>query len=65
MDQAIAGFNLTLVPITVAFADAQANLPHHHRDPFDRLIIAQALSENVPVVSADPAFDPYGVTRVW
>lgn len=40
-------------------------LPLHHRDPFDRLIVAQALSEGVPVISADPAFDPYGVQRIW
>lgn len=40
-------------------------LPHHHRDPFDRMIIAQALSENLPVISSDPAFDDYGVRRIW
>jgi PIN domain nuclease of toxin-antitoxin system len=40
-------------------------LPLHHRDPFDRLIVAQALSEGVPVISVDPAFDPYGVQRIW
>lgn len=44
---------------------AVAGLPFHHRDPFDRLIAAQALTEGVPVVSADAAFDPYGVTRLW
>jgi PIN domain nuclease of toxin-antitoxin system len=40
-------------------------LPLHHRDPFDRLIAAQALSEGLPVVSADAALDPYGVQRIW
>lgn len=40
-------------------------LPHHHKDPFDRLLIAQALVEGVPVVSADAAFDPYPVQRLW
>lgn len=40
-------------------------LPLHHRDPFDRLIVAQALSEGLPVISADPAFDIYGVQRIW
>jgi len=37
----------------------------HHEDPFDRLIISQALAERIPVVSADSAFDAYGVTRLW
>jgi PIN domain nuclease of toxin-antitoxin system len=42
-----------------------AKMPFHHRDPFDRLIIAQALEENLPVLSADPAFDNYKVKRRW
>ena len=42
-----------------------ASLPLHHRDPFDRLIIAQSLAEDMPVVSADSAFDAYGVSRLW
>jgi PIN domain nuclease of toxin-antitoxin system len=40
-------------------------LPPHHRDPFDRLIAAQALSEGLPVIGVDPALDAYGVTRLW
>ena len=40
-------------------------LPYHHRDPFDRLIAAQALVEGMSVVSADAVFDAYGVSRVW
>jgi PIN domain nuclease of toxin-antitoxin system len=40
-------------------------LPFHHRDPFDRLIIAQALYENIPIIGADSIFDAYGVTRLW
>lgn len=40
-------------------------LPMHHRDPFDRLIIAQAIAERIPVISADTAFDAYPVTRLW
>ena len=42
-----------------------ARLPFHHRDPFDRLLIAQAITENIPVVSIDAAFDTYGITRLW
>lgn len=42
-----------------------AALPFHHRDPFDRLIAAQAKVEDMPLVSADPSFDLYPVKRIW
>ncbi|MES2657815.1 MAG: type II toxin-antitoxin system VapC family toxin [Verrucomicrobiota bacterium] len=42
-----------------------AALPHHHRDPFDRLMIAQALEEGWEVVSSDDQWDAYGVMRIW
>jgi PIN domain nuclease of toxin-antitoxin system len=40
-------------------------LPFHHRDPFDRLLAAQSLEMNVPLVSKDAIFDRYGVQRIW
>lgn len=40
-------------------------LPFHHRDPFDRLLVAQALMEGLPIVSADSSLDAYGVKRLW
>ena len=40
-------------------------LPMHHRDPFDRLLAAQALSLHIPIVSCDQIFDLYGVKRIW
>ena len=42
-----------------------ATLEHHHRDPFDRVLVAQAEIENIPIVTADPAFHPYGVEILW
>jgi PIN domain nuclease of toxin-antitoxin system len=42
-----------------------ATLPFHHRDPFDRLLIAQALNDELAIVSADPILGKYGVKRVW
>jgi len=42
-----------------------ADLPFHHKDPFDRLMIAQANWEGIPIVSADAQFDPYPITRLW
>ena len=40
-------------------------LPGPHQDPFDRMLIAQALAENIPIVSNDQALDGYGLTRLW
>jgi PIN domain nuclease of toxin-antitoxin system len=54
-----------LLPIELGHLAPVATLPGHHRDPFDRLLIAQATVEGVPIVSADAAFDAYGVTRLW
>lgn len=65
MNQALTGLQASLLPVTVEYAERQAELPSHHRDPFDRLLIAQALVEEVPVVSADATFEQYGVTRIW
>ena len=41
------------------------DLPFHHRDPFDRLLAAQAIEEGLSIVSADPVFTRYGVKRIW
>ncbi len=65
IEKAIADLGLSILPITVEYADAQAVLPNHHRDPFDRLLVAQAQIEGVPVVSADVTLDSYGITRIW
>ncbi len=54
-----------LLPIDLDDVARVATLPFHHRDPFDRLLAAQALSEELTVVSADPVFRKYGVKRVW
>jgi PIN domain nuclease of toxin-antitoxin system len=53
------------LPIDLRHAGEVARLPFHHRDPFDRLLAAQALSEDLSIVSADPVFAKYGVKRVW
>jgi PIN domain nuclease of toxin-antitoxin system len=65
MNQVIADLDLSILPITVAYADVQATLPYHYGDPFDRLIIAQGLADGLPVISADVQFDAYGISRVW
>lgn len=43
---------------------ALTRLPHHHRDPFDRMLIAQAMTDGLPIMTADPAFAAYGVARM-
>lgn len=65
MLRAESDLGLTLGPVTVEYADVQAALPNHHRDPFDRLLVAQAQVENVQVVSGDAVFDQYGIVRCW
>jgi PIN domain nuclease of toxin-antitoxin system len=55
----------TLLPIELDHAAAVSTMAFHHRDPFDRLLAAQALYEELPVVSADPVFRRYKVRRVW
>jgi len=65
MESQLAENDLTVLPITVAHAAVVARLPFHHRDPFDRLLIAQAMVESVPVLSSDRAFDLYPVARMW
>ena len=56
---------ISLMKVTVERIVHVATLPPHHRDPFDRMIAAQALFEQLPIVSADTIFDAYGVTRLW
>jgi PIN domain nuclease of toxin-antitoxin system len=51
--------------IDLKHAARVATLPFHHRDPFDRLLVAQALEEDLAVVTADPVFAKYGVNRIW
>jgi PIN domain nuclease of toxin-antitoxin system len=57
--------NIQLLGITPAHLAAVSTMPLHHRDPFDRLLIAQSLHEVMPIISADAAFDAYDVTRLW
>jgi len=54
-----------LLQVSLAHATAVETLPAHHKDPFDRLLIAQALAEGTPIVSSDKQLDPYGIIRLW
>jgi PIN domain nuclease of toxin-antitoxin system len=65
IDNRIRNNSLTPFPIAMAHAERVADLPYHHRDPFDRLLVAQALEEDVPMLSADEILSEYGVRRLW
>jgi PIN domain nuclease of toxin-antitoxin system len=56
---------IMLLDIKVSHTAVIATLPLHHRDPFDRMLIAQSLVDGIPILSADPMFDLYGVERNW
>jgi PIN domain nuclease of toxin-antitoxin system len=63
---AVADLRLRILPYSAEHAFRLFDLPTHHADPFDRQIIAQALAEDVPVVTPDEAFNRYeGLTVVW
>ncbi|PYV95425.1 MAG: PIN domain nuclease [Acidobacteria bacterium] len=64
--QAIQELDIRVLPYTAEHAYRLFDLPLHHGDPFDRQIIAQALSENIPVVTSDKKFSLYkGLKIVW
>lgn len=56
---------IDVLSITVAHVAAVVSLPFHHRDPFDRLLVAQASVEGIPIIGADTAFDAYPIIRIW
>lgn len=51
--------------VSLDHAAAAERLPWHHRDPFDRMLVAQAVIEGAAIVSRDEALRPYGVTLIW
>lgn len=61
----LALLGATILPIELRHTSQLLSLPFHHKDPFDRLLIAQALAEGLPLVSADPVVEAYGVQRIW
>ncbi len=65
MREAINDNGFGYLPIEPRHTAILTTLPFHHKDPFDRLLIAQAGYENIPIVSADVQLDAYGITRLW
>ena len=57
------GFHI--LPLSWESIRRAAYLPFHHRDPFDRLIIAESQLKNIPILSSDKKLDDYAITRIW
>jgi len=62
---AIEGQSFVILPVLTMHTALVATMPFHHRDPFDRLLVAQALAEQIAIVSNDGILDAYGVQRKW
>ncbi|MCY4063965.1 MAG: type II toxin-antitoxin system VapC family toxin [Chloroflexi bacterium] len=65
IDDHLSANRFELLEISVAHLKRVADLPYLHRDPFDRLLIAQSQVENIPVITSDSTFDQYEIQRVW
>lgn len=65
MHRGIVGNDFEILPIEPRHSSLLTSLPLHHKDPFDRLLVAQSLVEGTPLVSVDAQLDLYGVKRLW
>ena len=65
VDLAIDKHALQMLQISLPHIYHTQQLPLHHRDPFDRLLIAQSVVESIPIISSDSIFDAYGIERIW
>jgi PIN domain nuclease of toxin-antitoxin system len=69
IEQTLLNNDIHLLPLGIGHTVVHHDLPFHHKDPFDRMIAAQAISEGINLISIDESFDPYfrntNVTRIW
>jgi PIN domain nuclease of toxin-antitoxin system len=65
IQEAIDDNGFTILPIDPRHTAELVTLPFHHRDPFDRLLITQAIVEDMPILSTDQIFDAYPIRRIW
>jgi PIN domain nuclease of toxin-antitoxin system len=65
IEQKLAFNDFKLLNINLDHIDVITTLPLQHRDPFDRILIAQAMVEKIPIISVDTVFDAYSITRLW
>jgi PIN domain nuclease of toxin-antitoxin system len=65
LEEILAQLNIQILPILFGDLNVQRTLPFHHTDPFDRVIISQAINQNLVLMSADSEFSNYPVQNVW
>ncbi len=65
LERAMRYFRLSILPVEMRHVLVSARLPVHHRDPFDRLLVAQAIVEDLPIVTGDAAIARYPVRVMW
>lgn len=65
LEEVLQKLKIEILPITFADTKRYINLPLHHRDPFDRILVAQAMNHSLILMSRDSAFDAYSIQRVW
>lgn len=65
IDRELVSNSFSLLEIKLPHLKVVSELPMHHRDPFDRLLIAQSLAEDLPIISSDGSFDHYPINRLW
>ena len=65
IDIGLNKYGFQVLPVLPTHTARLIGLPFHHKDPFDRLLVTQALVEGIPIISNDTALDAYGITRLW
>ncbi|XZO01801.1 MAG: type II toxin-antitoxin system VapC family toxin [Microcoleus sp.] len=65
LEEVLQQLKIEVLPITFSDTECYLNLPLHHRDPFDRILVAQAINYSLVLISRDVAFDAYDLQRVW
>jgi PIN domain nuclease of toxin-antitoxin system len=65
LEEVLQQLKIEILPITFSDTECYLKLPLHHRDPFDRILVAQAINHSLVLVSRDVAFDAYDLQRVW
>jgi PIN domain nuclease of toxin-antitoxin system len=65
VDIGLNRYGFQLLPILPQHTALLIGLPFHHKDPFDRLMVVQAMAENIPIISNDSLLDAYPISRIW
>ncbi len=65
IEEHVKGNNIEIMQIELPHVLRVESLPFHHRDPFDRLLIAQAIENNISIIGMDSIFDKYKINRIW